>query len=221
MNKGMKALLRSVITLLFLGSLAAPARADWYLTPYIGAAFGGASNQFVFNDLDDEFEQRMNFGGSFGWRSKGIFGVEVDYNVAPNFFQFTGGTNNFDLFDFDSSVQTLMGNVVIAIPIGGSTGMGFHPYVTAGLGTIRTQLRSESDVFDDITSNDTGYNFGAGAHLVAAGRFGVRADVRYFRGFESIDDEDPVDNPFFDQPFANEAFNFWRGTIGLTFRFGS
>ena len=76
-------------------------------------------------------------------------------------------------------------------------------------------------MFDDITSNDTGYNFGAGAHLLAAGRFGVRADVRYFRGFESIDDEDPVDNPFFDQPFANEAFNFWRGTIGLTFRFGS
>ncbi len=155
MNNGMKPLLRTALTLLFIGSLAAPARADWFLTPYIGAAFGGASNQFVLNDLDDEFEQRVNFGGSFGWRSKGIFGVEVDYNVAPNFFQFTGGTNNFDLFDFDSSVQTLMGNVVIAIPIGGSSGLGFHPYLTAGLGTIRTQLRSDSDVFDDITSNDT------------------------------------------------------------------
>jgi len=37
-----------------------------------------------------------------------------------------------------------MGNVVVAIPVGGSSGMGFQPYVTAGLGTIRTQLRSES-----------------------------------------------------------------------------
>ena len=90
MNIGMKPLLRTALTLLFLGSLAAPARADWFLTPYIGAAFGGASNQFQLNDLDDEFEQRVNFGGSFGWRSKGIFGFEVDYNVAPNFFQFLG-----------------------------------------------------------------------------------------------------------------------------------
>jgi opacity protein-like surface antigen len=219
MNKGMKPLLRTALVLLFLGSLAAPARADWYLTPYIGAAFGGASNQFVFNDLDDEFEQRMNFGGSFGWRSQGIFGVEIDYNVAPNFFQFTGGTNDFDLFDFDSSVQTLMGNVVIAIPIGGSTGMGFHPYVTAGLGTIRTQLRSESDVFDDINSNDSGFNVGGGAHFFLGTHFGLRADVRYIRGFESLDDEDPIeDNPFFDQAIATDVFNFTRGTVGLTFR---
>ena len=219
MNKAMKPLLRTALTLLFIGSLAAPARADWYLTPYIGAAFGGASNQFVLNDLDDEFEQRVNFGGSFGWRSKGIFGVEVDYNVAPNFFQFTGGTNDFDLFDFDSSVQTLMGNVVIAIPIGGSTGLGFHPYVTAGLGTIRTQLRSESDVFDDITSNDTGFNVGGGADFFLGTHFGLRADLRYVRGFESLDDEDPIeDNPFFDQSIATDVFNYTRGTVGLTFR---
>ena len=219
MNKGIRPLLRTALTLLFLGSLAAPARADWFLTPYFGAAFGGASNQFVLNDLDDEFEQRVNFGGSLSWRSKGIWGFEVDYNVAPNFFQFTGGTNNFDLFDFDSSVQTLMGNVVIAVPVGGSSGMGFQPYLTAGLGTIRTQLRSESDVFDDITSNDSGFNVGGGAHFFLGSHFGIRADVRYIRGFESIDDEDPIeDSPFFDQSIATEVFNYSRGTVGLTFR---
>lgn len=219
MNKAFKPLLRTALTLLFLGSLAAPARADWFLTPYFGAAFGGASNQFVLNDLDDEFEQRVNFGGSLGWRSQGIFGFEIDYNVAPNFFQFTGGTNNFDLFDFDSSVQTLMGNVVIAVPVGGSTGMGFQPYLSAGLGTIRTQLRSESDVFDDITSNDSGFNVGGGAHFFLGSHFGIRADVRYIRGFESLDDEDPIeDSPFFDQRIATEVFNYSRGTVGLTFR---
>ena len=210
-------------TLLFAAFLAAaaasPARADWLLTPYIGGVFGGAANTFVVNDLDDEFEQRINLGVSFGYYSKGIFGFEVDYSAAPNFFQFTGGTNNFDLLDLDSSVQTLMGNVVLALPVGGTDGP-FRPYVSAGLGTIRTQLRSESDVFDELRSNDSGYNFGAGAHLLPARRIGIRADVRYFRGFESIDDEDPVDNPLFDQPFANEVFNFWRGSIGVTFRFG-
>ncbi len=219
MRNGMKPLLRIVLVLLFLGSVAAPARADWFLTPYLGVAFGGASNQFVLNDLDDQFEQRVNFGGSLGWRSRGIWGFEVDYSVAPNFFQFTGGTNNFDLFNFDSSVQTLMGNVVVAIPAGGSSGRGVHPYLAAGLGTIRTQLRSESDVFDDITSNDSGFNVGGGAHFFLGSHFGLRADVRYIRGFESIDDEDPIaDNPFFDQSIATEVFNFTRGSVGLTFR---
>ncbi len=209
---------KAVLLALCLSAIATPARADWLLTPYIGGVFGGAANSFVVNDLDDEFEQRMTIGASLGYFFNRIVGVEVDYSAAPNFFQFTGGTGNFDLFDLDSSVQTLMGNVVLAVPVGDGA---FRPYVSVGLGSIRTQLRSESDVFDDLTSNDTGYNFGAGAHLLAAGRFGVRADVRYFRGFESIDDEDPVDNPFFDLPFANEAFNFWRGTVGVTFRFGS
>ncbi len=143
-------LLRTCLVLLFLGSAVVPARADWFLVPYLGAAFGGAANQFTYNDFDDEFEQRVNFGGSLGYRfGNGLIGLEVDYNLAPNFFQYTGGTNNFDLFDLDSSAQTVMGNVVFSIPAGGRDGR-FQPYVTAGLGTIRTRLQSESDLFDDI-----------------------------------------------------------------------
>jgi opacity protein-like surface antigen len=201
-------------------AFASPARADWLLTPYVGVVFGGAANQFSIDDLDDEFEQRINLGVSLGYYTRGVLGFEFDYSMAPNFFQFTGGTNNFDLLDLDSSVQTVMGNLVLALPVGGPDGP-FRPYVTGGFGTIRTRLRSESDVFDDLTSNDSAYNFGAGAHVLARGRFGLRVDVRYFRGFEAIDDEDPVDNPMFDQPFAQEVFNFWRGTIGATFRFGN
>jgi hypothetical protein len=210
----------TLLIVVMLSTLAAPARADWLLTPYIGGVFGGAANSFVVDDLDDEFEQRFTVGGSVSFFINPIVGFEVDYSVAPNFFQFTGGTGNFDLLDLDSSVQTVMGNVVLAVPVGGTDGP-FRPYVSGGFGTIRTQLRSESDVFDELTSNDSGYNFGAGAHFLARGRFGLRLDVRYFRGFEAIDDEDPVDNPLFDQPFANEVFNFWRGTIGATFRFGN
>lgn len=219
MSNGMSLVRTTALALLIVGSLAAPARADWFATPYFGVVFGGAANQYSLIDLEDQFEQRMTFGGSIGYRTKGVFGFELDYGVTPNFFQFTGGGNNFDLLDFDSSVQTLMGNVILAIPVGGSSGVGFQPYVTAGVGTIRTQLRSASDVFDDITSNDSGFNVGGGADFFVATHFGLRADVRYIRGFESIDDEDPIeDNPFFDEPFAQEAFNFWRGSLGLTFR---
>ena len=95
----------------------------------------------------------------------------------------------------------------------------FRPYVTAGLAGFARKLRSASDVFDDINSNDTGYNFGAGAHS-SRPAFRPASRCPRIRGFESIDDEDPVDNPFFDQAFATDVFNFWRGTIGLTFRFG-
>lgn len=206
------------LAVLFLGTLAAPARADWLLTPFAGVVFGGASNQFSVNDFDDEFEQRFNLGGSFGWRSNSVLGFEVDVNFAPNFFQFTGGTNDFDLFDMNSSVRTITGNVVFQLP-GDRFGAGFRPFVLAGLGSVRTQLRSESDVFDDITSDDTIYNFGAGFDMFPSEHVGLRVDARYFRGFESLDDEDPIeDNPFFDQGFARDVFNYWRGSVGLTFR---
>lgn len=218
MTKGMTALLRTGLTVLILGTLAAPARADWFLTPFVGVAFGGASNQFVFNNADDQFEQRATFGGSIGYRTKGIFGVEVEYAAAPNFFQYTGGTNNFNLLDLGQSVQTLMANVVVSLPVGGSHGAGFQPYVTAGVGSIRTQLRSESDSIPDLVDHDPGFNAGVGANVFAATHVGFRADVRYFRGIEALDNDDPVANPFFDQPIAKDVFNFWRGSLGLTFR---
>ena len=207
------------LTLLFLGTTAAPARADWFLTPYLGVVFGGASNQFSVNDSDDEFEQRVNFGGSLRWNANSVIGFEGDVDFAPNFFQFTGGGGNFDLLDMDSSVRTITGNIVFQLPIGGRLGPGFRPYVLAGLGSVRTRLRSETDVFDDIVSDDTIYSFGAGFDVFASDHFGLRADARYFRGFESLDDEDPIaDSPFFDQPIATEVFNYFRGTVGLTFR---
>jgi opacity protein-like surface antigen len=214
----MNLLRSSCLALLILGTVAAPARADWWLTPFTGVVFGGAANQFSLNDLDDEFEQRFNVGGSFGWRSSHILGVELDVNFAPNFFQFTGGTNDFDLFDMNSSVRTITGNIVLQLP-GDRFGSGFRPYVLAGLGSVRTQLRSESDVFDDITSDDTIYNFGGGFDMFPTEHVGLRIDARYFRGLESLDDEDPIDDsPFFDQAIATDVFSFWRGTVGLTFR---
>jgi len=54
---------RTLLLALFLSAIAAPARADWLLTPYLGGVFGGAANQFVVNDADDEFEQRFTVVG--------------------------------------------------------------------------------------------------------------------------------------------------------------
>jgi len=216
MMQGFTYLQRAAFALVLVAMAATPARADWLITPYLGVVFGGAANSFVLNDLDDEFEQRITLGGSVGYMRKGILGFEVDYSVAPNFFQFTGGTNNFDILDLNSSVQTVMGNVVISRP-----GGAFRPYLAAGVGTIRVTLNSASDVFGDLTSNDTGYNVGGGAHVFFGKHFGLRGDLRYFRGLEPLDDEDPSsDDRFFDQQFTKEDFRFWRAALGVTFRFG-
>lgn len=214
---GLSHLRRAALMLVFLALAAAPARADWLLTPYLGVVFGGAANSFTLNDLDDEFEQRITLGGSVSYLRRGLFGFEIDYAVAPNFFQFTGGTGNFDILDLNSSVQTLMGNAVLSRNHG-----AVRPYVAGGVGTIRVNLQSASDVFGDLTSNDTGVNIGGGAHVFLGSRVGLRGDVRYFRGLEPLDDEDPsTDDEFFDQQFTKQDFQFWRATLGVTFKFGS
>ena len=209
-----------LLTVLLALAAAGPARADWLLTPYIGGVFGGASNQFTFNDTDDEFEQRMNFGLSFGYYSKGIFGVEVDFNYTPNFFQLTEGGEDFEFFDVDSSMTTLMGNLVIGIPIGGTTGGGVRPYVTGGAGLMRANIEFE-DIFDDLSTNELGINFGGGVHIFFNDNIGFRGDLRYFRALEQQDDDDPAeDDDFFDEDFGLADFDYWRATVGVTFRFG-
>ena len=45
MKYGMSLVRKSALVVLFLGIVAAPARADWFLTPYVGIAFGGALSQ--------------------------------------------------------------------------------------------------------------------------------------------------------------------------------
>ena len=79
--------------------------------------------------------------------------------------------------------------------------------------------RVKATCLTTFVSDDSGFNLGAGAHIFATRHVGLRADVRYIRGFESLDDEDPIeDSPFFDQPIATEVFNFWRGSVGISIR---
>jgi hypothetical protein len=123
-----------------LAFAAAPSRAsaDWYVTPFIGGNLGGNANFGGNNSFDDEVERRVDVGASLGWMGKGIAGFELDYGWSPNFFQNTSGSGNF-VFG-DSNVTTLMGNLVVGIPIGGQTGGGLRPYVTGGAGLLRSNI---------------------------------------------------------------------------------
>lgn len=188
--------------------LLAPASAQaqgWFFSPFIGGNFGGNADFGDFPDEDDEVERRLDFGATLGWNAN-VVGWEVDLGWSPNFFEDTAGDRNFDFGD--NNVTTLMGNFLLSAP----PGSGFRPYASAGLGLIRANVHSATGLFDDLSTNDLGVNLGGGINANFSDRFGVRGDLRYFRAVQ----DDEVDNDLDDLTLG--SFDFWRGTVGLTFR---
>lgn len=201
-----------IATLAIMASVAAPtkASADWLITPFIGFNWGGSAAFSDFDDFEDEFERRVNVGASFAWMGAGIVGFEADLGFSPNFFENTTGDSNFRFGD--SNVTTLMANVIVGAPIGGQSGLGFRPYAVGGVGLIRSYLDDPEDLFDELNSNDFGFNVGGGAHFFFSDNFGIRGDLRYFRSLQDNDAGDDFD-------LALNDFRFWRGSVGATFRF--
>jgi opacity protein-like surface antigen len=202
----------AVASLVLMGSLASPtkASADWLFTPFVGWNWGGTANFTEVEDFTDEFEQKAMFGASLSYMGAGIIGFEIDFGYSPNFFQNTAGTGNFEFGD--SNLTTLMGNLVIGVPIGGQSGVGFRPYAVGGVGMIKSNIGFDDDFFDEFNSTDFGINVGAGAMFFFSDKVGLRGDVRYFR---SLQDVEPLD----DFNIGLSGFHFWRGTLGVTIRF--
>ena len=193
---------RMMRVLMFVAATAvayapAEARADWFLSPWVGANFG-----------NDPFEgnSQGTFGVTIGAMGAGIIGGEFDFGYSPTYFgdEEVFGSNN---------VTTLMGNLIVGIPIGGTSGAGIRPFVTGGAGLMRTSIDT---LFDDssISSNDFAFNVGGGVMGYFSQHFGIRGDVRYFRSFADSSD---FDNPFdFDLDLGGQ--DFWRASIGIVIR---
>ena len=110
----------AAILALFLLVPAAPARADVVLTPYVGSLFGG--------DLSGS---RTAFGASAAFMGGGVFGAEFGFNYAPEFVSAT--VSNEDI-----AQMSLMGNLIVGIPVGSSDQAGHvRPYITGGAGLFR------------------------------------------------------------------------------------
>jgi opacity protein-like surface antigen len=192
-------------------SAATPSKAsaEWWFTPFIGVNFGGSADfdDPDFGDLDAEFEKRLTYGATLSWVGSGAVGFEFDFGYSPNFFETV--TIDDDEIDFsgDSNVTTLMANVVFAARSG-----GIRPYASGGVGIIRTHVGSPEDFFDDVDTNDLGFNAGGGVAGFFSDRVGLRGDIRYFR---SLQDDEPDEE--FDLGIG--AFKFWRATVGVIFSF--
>ena len=153
---------RALLITFILAGAARPASADWLLTPYLGVTFGGHALFGDVGDFEDNFEKKMTFGGALTRMGAGVLGFEVDLGTTPNFFAVTTGDANVD--SGDSNVTTLMGNLVIGAPIGGTKGPGVRPYGSGGIGLLRSSI-SASDFFDDLDANDLGVNAGGGLYV--------------------------------------------------------
>lgn len=203
-----------ITTALFLTvSAAAPSRAsaDWLFTPFIGVNFGGSATfNDALGDLEDEFEKRGTFGASLAWMGAGAIGFEVDFGYTPNFFQSTEGSGNFDYGD--NNLTTLMANVIVGAPIGGQSGGGIRPYASGGIGIMRSRITDAGDLIGDLSANDLGLNVGGGVTGFFSDKVGVRGDVRYFRQLQDSQNDGDLD-------LSLGSLRFWRGTVGLVFRF--
>ncbi len=186
-----------IMAALVLMLAPASARADWLFTPNIGGSFGGSASG----------NEHLTYGATIGWMGAGIFGFEADFAFTPEFFE--AGDSDIDFFD-SSNVTTFMANAVVGIPIGGQAGAGFRPYVSGGIGVLQQNVEDADELFS-INNDEFGVNIGFGAMGFATDHVGFRGDVRYYRALT-----DPESDNEFDISLGD--FDFWRGTVGVTFR---
>jgi len=102
---------------------------------------------------------------------------------------------------------------MIGVPIGGTHGVGVRPYVTGGLGLLRTQIDGGTIAHVASSDNMFGWNIGGGVMGYFADHFGLRGDLRYLRGFKDLNTGvTTIDLN------GNERLHFWRASIGVVFR---
>jgi opacity protein-like surface antigen len=141
-----------VTCLVSAGSL----RAEVLLAPFVGASFGG--------DTDDA---KITFGGIATFRGgDAVLGFALDVGHAPDFLGTTGFGNN--------SLTSLMGNVVLMSP------GEIRPYASAGLGLVKLRVNDLSGLLR-VDSNEFGFNVGGGLLLGLGASVGLQVEVRYFR----------------------------------------
>jgi len=180
------------------------ARADYLFIPFLGGTFAGAT---VFSQDQGSGSTQPIFGGSVGWLSRGLLGVEADVAYAPRFFE---RDNPFGIV-LGSNATTLSGSVIIAVPLS-VTDYSLRPYLVGGLGLMHSGITYISSSGPDaVDDNSLGLNVGAGAIGFLTPRTGLRFELRHFRTFERETNEA--------SGILAPRLSFWRGTIGVVIRY--
>ena len=180
---------------------AAPARADFFLTPFAAIKFAGDATVV---DLESGGTANAKFalGGMAGFLGDGLLGVETDVTYVPRFFERSAGN-----LIARSHVLTVMGNVMVAAPRS-VTQYSLRPFVSGGAGLIHVNI---DDIVDavPVDSNLFGVNVGGGAMGPLTNDVDVRFELRWFKSV-TTGNATPL--------LPGSALSFWRAAIGLTIR---
>ena len=125
--------------------IAAPARAQGFISPLIGADFGGDAQCPNLTGCQDK---KINASVSVGAMGE-LLGFEEEVAYAPNFFGNATGLS--------SSVLTVMSNVMLVPKVG-----PVRPYVEGGIGLINTRVDLTTTSVFTTDKNGFGWDVGAG-----------------------------------------------------------
>jgi hypothetical protein len=169
--------------------IPAHARAETYVSPWAGVVFGN----------DRAASGIRSFGVSFGSAGAEFGGSETTIGFTQKFF--------------GSKPENYVLDIMTGITLGPSfSGMysdvRARPYFGVAIGTIRTSINSGVSGVSRSARNDLGFNVGAGAMIDFTTRFGLRADVRYYRTFNGSTKENSLNVDL-------AHFHFWQASIGL------
>ncbi len=184
--------------------LASPgvARADIFLSPFLGVKFKGNTNEINFGE--GATDAKLSLGAATVWLTDKGPGVEAELGYNPRFFE--RGTG--DLVT-SSSVTTLFGNFVLALPLS-ITRESLRPYALAGIGWIHASA-NDSIGFSSVSNDFLGLAIGVGAVGFLSDVTGVKFDLRYLKSVSSGDVSDLPDQ-------GSARISFWRATVGVVFR---
>ena len=194
----------------------------WVVSANIGTSFGTSFGTNVNTvegtvNLDSNVPSTLNYNFQVGYMWHSIWGAEFIADFAPDV-----GFDSILLAD-QPHMHSYMGNLVAAIPIGAAA--RFNPYISGGFGTVG--ISADVLTLPDINGNrDTisasrsrwGYDIGGGVMAFADRRWGIRGDVRYFRGSSNDTFINDVDREQRVTGGILSDLGFWHGTLGLAFR---
>ena len=178
----------------------APAGAEWQLRPFLGVTFGGGTTFFDLERASGTPNLAIGFNGVLIGE---LIGIDADVGYGPGFFQ-TGDRKLVTR----SSVTTLTGNVVIALPRR-LTEFTLRPYFVGGAGLMRTRITDPSKVLS-VSSTLPAVDVGGGVTGFLSDGIGVSWDVRHFRS---------VGGRSRGLSFGDERLSFWRANMALVFRY--
>jgi hypothetical protein len=188
---------------LVLGA-AAPARADFFVVPFLGMKFGG-STSIVDLELAAGKRKLVLGASALVTNPAGVIGFEVEFGNMTGYF------NNEEegvrpLMKTGSYVTDLTGSVVVSLPAG-FTGGGLRPYAVIGGGLIHAEAEDYFEVFQ-VRRTVPAINLGVGATGLVTNNVGVRFDLRHLRSIR----RDPPSGGI------GRHIEYWRFTVGLLLR---